>query len=236
MKCEVDNRFVLKDTFEIYDDSINVANQVNSCQLVGRITSDFERSHEQRTMSFVTFRIAVPRNSGKEDIIPVICDVELILEYIDKSPIGRYVNVEGRFCSFLQINEDRTASSKKYLYVRELHITDDKDEFLYPIGTNVVVIEGELNYNSVYRNTPLGRKITELPIICRRPNGRPDHLTAIAWGINALDAADLVKGDRVKITGRLQSRIYNKDGEKTVYEISVKEFEVQTQSKDSLVL
>lgn len=224
MKCEVENRFATQDTFENHNNSITVKKKVNSCQLVGRITSDFERSHEQRTMSFITFRIAVPRKSEKEDIIPVICDVELILDYIDKSPIGRYVNVEGRFCSFLLINEDGTTASKKYLYVRQVHITDDKDEFLDPVGTNMVVIEGELNYNSVYRTTPLGRKITELPIICRRANGRPDHMTAIVWGLNALDAADLVKGDKVKITGRLQSRIYNKDGEKTVYEISVNKF------------
>ena len=89
-----------------------------------------------------------------------------------------------------------------------------------------MVLEGKLSHDSIYRITPLGRKITELPLISFRSNGRPDHITAITWGINALDAADLAKGDRVKVKGRLQSREYNKDDmKKVVYEISVKELE-----------
>ena len=59
-----------------------------------------------------------------------------------------------------------------------------------------------------------------------RRYGRSDYLPCIAWGTQARLAADLTVGNRIRLTGRLQSRTYTKlenghSREKTAFEVSV---------------
>ena len=65
-----------------------------------------------------------------------------------------------------------------------------------------------------------------------RAFGKSDYIPCIAWGRNAQYAARFGVGDRLKLTGRLQSREYQKlldNGEylaRTAYEVSAFTLEV----------
>ena len=73
-----------------------------------------------------------------------------------------------------------------------------------------------------FRYTPSGKAITDLIIAYNRVNGRSDYIPCIAWGRNAFYTAMLDIGTKVDAAGRIQSRIYMKDGNPmTAYEISI---------------
>jgi single-stranded DNA-binding protein len=78
----------------------------------------------------------------------------------------------------------------------------------------------------VYRSTPFGREICDMMLAVNRAFGKSDYVPCIAWGRNAQYASRFRIGDRVRLTGRLQSREYQKlleNGEymiRMAYEVS----------------
>ena len=90
---------------------------------------------------------------------------------------------------------------------------------------NDCILEGPLCREPVYRRTPLGREICDVMLAVPRAFRRADYLPCILWGKTAQLGASCHTRDRLRICGRLQSRIYTKlteDGcaEHTAYEIS----------------
>ena len=82
----------------------------------------------------------------------------------------------------------------------------------------------------VYRTTPFGREITDILLAVNRTHNKSDYIPCIAWGRNAKFAQRLSVGDNIVITGRMQSREYQKKLEddiitKTAYEISISKIE-----------
>ena len=78
----------------------------------------------------------------------------------------------------------------------------------------------------VYRPTPFGKQICDLLLAVNRSYGKSDYIPVIFWGNNAAEAAKLKVGSHITVTGRIQSRDYEKFnacGEKqmrTTYEVS----------------
>ena len=82
-----------------------------------------------------------------------------------------------------------------------------------------------------YRRTPLGREICDVMLAVPRAFRRADYLPCILWGRTALEISVCHTSDRIRICGRLQSRLYTKitdDGpqERTAYEISALSAEI----------
>ena len=83
----------------------------------------------------------------------------------------------------------------------------------------------------MYRSTPFGKQITDILVAVNRNYGKSDYIPVIFWGTNAVKAADLQIGSHISISGRIQSREYEKrmsSGEslqKTTYEVSGFKFE-----------
>ena len=79
----------------------------------------------------------------------------------------------------------------------------------------------------VYRTTPFNREIADLLIAVNRSYNKSDYIPAIAWGRNARFVKNLAVGDKVALSGRIQSREYQKkqdDGTfltMTAYEVSI---------------
>ena len=75
-------------------------------------------------------------------------------------------------------------------------------------------------------------EITDILLAVNRSHNKSDYIPCIAWGRNARLARDFSVGDNVIITGRMQSRKYQKKLEdetvitKTAYEISVSKIEL----------
>ena len=91
---------------------------------------------------------------------------------------------------------------------------------------NEAVLTGTVCKPPVYRQTPLGRQITDLCLAVPRLYRRTDYIPCILWGRTALAAAEYPTGTELTLTGRLQSRTYLKNlGEtsetRTAYELSV---------------
>ena len=79
----------------------------------------------------------------------------------------------------------------------------------------------------IYREIPLGRKITDILLAVNEKNFiHSDYLPCICWFQTAKEVSKLKIGDRIKLYGNIQSREYQKKKEdgtveiRTAYEIS----------------
>ena len=85
--------------------------------------------------------------------------------------------------------------------------------------------------------TPLGREIADVLLAVNRAYGKSDYIPCITWGRSARFAAKQSVGDKITLSGRLQSRVYQKqlpDGtvvEKTAYEVSVGHLELLNEAQ-----
>lgn len=172
-------------------------------------------SHENHGRRFFRFTLSVPRLSGTTDILPVIAEESLLSE-IDPFE-GTMLTVTGQVRS----HNVRTELSRQLLiFVFATGIVAEEGE---PI--NDVIIEGPLCREPTFRRTPLGREICDAMVSVPRAYHRADYLPCILWGRIAQEVSRCHTRDRIRICGRLQSRIYTKlteNGpiERTAYEIS----------------
>ena len=102
---------------------------------------------------------------------------------------------------------------------------------------NEVKLIGYLCKQPTYRTTPFGREITDLLIAVNRTYNKSDYIPCIAWGRNAKYSSYLNVGDKVNISGRIQSREYQKKisedevEAKTAYEVSTSKISLRTRLK-----
>lgn len=188
---------------------------MNQAILRGSLLALPEFSHENHGKIFYRFYLEIPRLSGAVDILPVIADARTLSSF-DLSG-GEMLTVTGQVRSH---NVSTAFKRRLLVFVFALSITAEDGE---PI--NEVIVEGPVCREPTYRRTPLGREICDLMLAVPRPFHRADYLPCILWGRTAQEASQLQIRDRIRITGRLQSRIYTKiteDGaeERTTYEIS----------------
>ena len=178
-------------------------------------------SHENHGRKFYRFLLEVPRLSGAVDILPVIAE-EGLLHQLDPCG-GEMLTVSGQIRSH---NRRTEASRQLLIFVFASAIAAEDGE---PI--NDVVIEGPLCREPTFRRTPLGREICDAMLAVPRAFRRADYLPCILWGRTAQDVARCHTRDRIRICGRLQSRVYTKltdDGpiQRTAYEVSALSAEI----------
>lgn len=187
----------------------------NAITLRGSLQSLPVFSHENHGHRFFRFVLEVPRLSGATDLLPVVVH-EQILNTIDPCA-GSMLTVTGQIRSHNQ-RSDGTRHLLIFVFASGLTVEDGE-----PI--NDVILEGPICKEPIFRRTPLGREICDIMVAVPRSFRRADYLPCILWGRTAQKIALFHTSDRVRITGRLQSRIYTKqtpDGtiERTAYEIS----------------
>jgi len=188
---------------------------VNQIRLRGSLQCLPEYSHDNHGKRFFRFFLEVPRLSGAVDTLPVVAE-ETVLNAMDLSG-GDMLTVTGQIRSHNQRIDGRR---KLLIFVFASSILCEDGE---PI--NDCILEGPLCREPVYRRTPLGREICDVMLAVPRAFRRADYLPCILWGKTAQLGASCHTRDRLRICGRLQSRIYTKlteDGcaEHTAYEIS----------------
>ena len=188
---------------------------VNTITLRGSLRDLPQFSHENHGRRFYRFLLEVPRLSGAIDVLPVIAEEHLVLT-LDPSG-GDMITVTGQIRSH---NQRTDGIRHLIIFVFATTITAESGE---PI--NDVILEGSLCRAPNYRRTPLGREICDVMLAVPRAFRRADYLPCILWGRTALDASSCHTSDKIRIHGRLQSRIYTKltdNGlvERTTYEVS----------------
>ena len=193
----------------------------NQIRLRGNLLSLPEFSHENHGRRFFRFFLEVPRLSGAVDILPVITE-ERVLNAFDLSG-GEMLSVTGQVRSH---NETSETGRHLLIFVFASGITAEDGE---PV--NEVTLEGPICREPTYRRTPLGREICDVMLAVPRAFRRADYLPCILWGRTAQEAAQCHTRDKIRILGRLQSRIYTKiteNGaeERTTYEVSALSAEI----------
>lgn len=172
-------------------------------------------SHENHGRRFFRFYLEVVRLSGAVDTLPVIAE-ESVLGGMDPTG-GGMIRVEGQIRSH-NLRQDGRRRLLIFLFANTV-TAEDGD----PV--NDVTVEGILCREPIYRRTPLGREICDVMLAVPRAFQRADYLPCILWGRTAQEASRCRTRDRIRISGRFQSRMYTKlseEGaqERTAYEIS----------------
>ncbi len=205
----------------------------NHLVLVGKVTSEKVFSHEIYGESFYVFNLEVPRLSGNADIIPITISERLILE--KELEIGDKVAIEGQFRSYNSYENEKnrlilTVFAKDIRYISE----EESSEKV----SNEVTLIGFICKKPIYRQTPFGREISDILLAVNRAYNKSDYIPAIAWGRNARFCQNIEVGTKVKITGRVQSRNYEKklaDGTtqtRTAYEVSISSLEIVNEEEE----
>ena len=203
----------------------------NSLVLMGKVANEKTFSHEIYGEKFYQFSLSVPRLSGNADNIPITISERLFKD--EDIAIGKNVKVNGQFRSYngYENNKNRLVLT---VFVKDIEFLPDGDEVLSDkdVVSNEVDLTGFICKPPIYRQTPFGREITDILIAVNRAYNKSDYIPCIAWGRNARFCSKMPVGTEVKVTGRVQSRNYEKkyeDGtveQRVAYEVSVSNLEV----------
>lgn len=194
---------------------------VNQVILRGSLCNLPEFSHENHGKRFFRFYLDVSRLSGAVDRLPIIAEAK-ILDEIDLSG-GSMLCVTGQIRSH---NTRAEGARHLMIFVFATAICAEEGE-----PANHVILEGPLCREPTYRTTPLGREICDVMLAVPRAFRRADYLPCILWGSTAQAVSACHTRDRLRVLGRMQSRVYTKlteDGpiERTAYEISALSAEI----------
>ena len=205
--------------------NINNSNEFllnNVVYLRGRISKPPIYSHHVFGEGFYETVLEIGRLSEQTDMVPITVSDRLMEENALKE--GQEISVTGQFRSYNKIVDGR---SKLMLTVFVREFVKEDNEFT----ANQVDLTGYVCKEPIFRTTPFKREIADLLIAVNRTYGKSDYIPCIAWGRNAKYAKGLAVGTRIKLSGRIQSRTYQKvleDGlteMRTAYEVSVSRIE-----------
>lgn len=204
---------------------INKEIETNKVCIAGIISSGPVFSHEVFGERFYTMCVDAIRVSGTVDAIPVIVSERLF--DVTQDYCGMEVVVTGQFRS-----RNRHDGTRNRLILSVFAFDIDFEPNGHEKGINEILIEGCICKNPVYRITPSGREIADIMLAVNRDCGKSDYIPCICWGRNAVFASGLEIGSCLRVSGRIQSRDYNKKLEngnievRTAYEVSIRKMEV----------
>ncbi len=194
------------------------AEKNNKVFISGEIVTDAEFSHEVYGEGFYEMNVLVKRLSGQGDILPVTISERIISDKDLK--VGSSIHALGQFRSYNKL-VDGKSKLMLTVFVRELLDTQ------LIKNPNSIVLTGYICKPPIYRTTPFNREIADILIAVNRSYNKSDYIPCIAWGRNARFAKNLEVGEKIAVSGRIQSREYQKritdDDVKimTAYEVSI---------------
>ena len=195
-----------------------LAEKNNKVFISGEILTEAVFSHEVYGEGFYEMNVLVKRLSGQGDVLPVTISERLISDRDLK--VGVTINALGQFRSY---NKLVGGKSKLMLTVFVRELLDEVPSR----NPNSIVLTGYICKQPIYRTTPFNREIADILIAVNRSYNKSDYIPCIAWGRNARFAKNLAVGDKIAVSGRIQSREYQKkitdDDIKilTAYEVSI---------------
>jgi len=200
-----------------YEQSENTQEN-NRVFLMGKVLTEPVPSHEIFGEEQYEFTLAISRLSNITDNIPITVSAEQIKS--NTITPGSLIAIRGQFRSYNKIVGDR---SKLMLtvFAQEFVPTENVE------NSNLIELTGYLCKAPIYRTTPFNREIADILVAVNREYNKSDYIPAIAWGKYARAAKNMLVGDKINISGRIQSREYQKrfpDGTsetRVAYEISI---------------
>jgi len=209
----------------------------NYLTLVGKVTGEKKFSHEIYGERFFVFNLEISRLSGNADIIPITVSERLATDEMLTS--GKNLLVKGQFRSYNSYENEKsrlilTVFAKDVVELEENYEDEQEENEIVKkdMVTNEVVLVGYICKKPIYRQTPFGREIADVLLAVNRAYNKSDYIPTIAWGRNARFCQNLEVGTKVKLVGRVQSRMYEKKYEdgtvenRVAYEVSIGSLEV----------
>lgn len=207
----------------------------NYLTLVGKVTGEKKFSHEIYGERFYVFNLEIARLSGNADIIPITVSERLVTDEVLTE--GKNLLVKGQFRSYNSYDNEKnrlilTVFAKDVVEVEESNQEEESEIVKKDMVTNEVVLVGFICKKPIYRQTPFGREIADILLAVNRAYNKSDYIPTIAWGRNARFCQNLEVGTKVKLVGRVQSRMYEKKHEdgtvenRVAYEVSIGSLEV----------
>lgn len=197
--------------------------QNNYIILSGQIASDFNYSHQVYGEAFYSFSLLSKRLSETYDTLPVTVSERLLIDI--EAQRGQFVTVTGQLRSYNSYSEGKTHLILT-VFAKDIAVNEEKSRDI-----NSIQLNGYICKPPVYRTTPFGREIADVLVAVNRAYNKSDYIPVICWGRNARFASNLEVGSNIMLTGRMQSRTYQKKlsetelVEKTAYEVSVSKIE-----------
>ena len=197
--------------------------ETNQVKIAGEVIENFTFDHEVYGEKFYVAAVRVPRLSETHDIIRVMVSERLVDVSADWA--GSWIRINGQFRSVNKKQPEGRSKLELYVFALEVEALETLD--VPNEDMNSIVLDGYYCKEPVYRETPLGRKVTDILFAVNRANGKSDYIPCICWGRSALFAARFETGAHFILNGRIQSRVYRKrleDGnyeERTAWEVSV---------------
>ncbi len=212
---------------------VNGRGESNVATVSGVIVNKPVFGHEIYGEAFYYFDVKVNRLSNSYDVIPVT--VSERLADFSEYEIGRYIEVDGQFRSYNAMQPDGSTKLMLTVFARDIIFFEDGQSL--ESDKNIVVLDGFICKKPVYRKTPFNREITDFLLAVNRSYNKSDYIPCISWGRNARFCGKRSVGENVRVTGRMQSRKYEKkfeDGtviEKVAYEVSVSQIEINRENE-----
>lgn len=192
--------------------------QNNKVFVKGVIVTEAKFSHEVYGEGFYEMEVNVKRLSGQSDILPVTISERLIESH--NLSVGSTLSAIGQFRSYNKL-VDGKSKLMLTVFVREIVGGEGAK------NPNNVVLSGYICKPPVYRTTPFSREIADVLIAVNRAYNKSDYIPCIAWGRNARFVKNLGVGEKIAVSGRIQSREYVKKLSETesktltAYEVSI---------------
>lgn len=208
----------------------NVQTPNNYIKIIGEVASEFTFTHEFYGEKFYSFFVKCSRLSEASDILPVTISERIMTDDIRTQ--GAPIAITGQIRSYNSYENNKSHLILS-IFAKEVVYCPETEE-----NPNTVVLNGYICRKPIYRTTPFGREISDVLIAANRSYNKSDYIPCIAWGRNAKFTAGLEVGTNIKVTGRMQSRKYQKKIsedeilDKTAYEVSVSRIEILTDAND----
>lgn len=216
-KIKKERKIIMKEQSESNNNMLYKSLKGNNATLIGSI-DNVVYSHSIKYETFYKAILVVPRQSNATDRLPLIIPSRVLGPNTIKKNATYYIYGELR--SYNQYEDNK---SKLVLAIFAQQIVEVKND---NVGINEINLEGFICKPTIFRVTPLGREISDILIAVNRQYNKSSYIPCISWWNKARYASHLRIGDHIRLTGRFQSRLYDKlsDGnieQKCAYELSI---------------
>ncbi len=234
----------------------------NFGQLLGRVASEPQLSHQFEGEKFYEFNLEVARLSQTVDVIPVTVSERIIKANDIVLKEGNDVAINGEFRSYNKVVDGKSRLMLHFFvheFVKEEELVGAASmcDFMgnyasqnYQDGANhnIIKLEGYICKQPLGRVTPFNKEICDVLLAINRTKHsnralcKSDYIPCIMWGRNARFVEKLNVGSKIKLIGRIQSRDYNKvlpDGKieiRTAYEVSCQALAIMEKEGDAQIL
>lgn len=193
----------------------------------GTVSGEVKEDHETHGEKFYRFTVEVVRCSGTKDLLPCLIPGWLYDAAMIKPEVS--VRLSGQLRSY----NDRAEGERKShlvlnIFVKEIEALNGCSG----LGCNNIYLNGFLCKEPVYRRTPKGKEIADCLLAVNLAYGKSAYIPCICWGHTARRAGKLPVGANIELSGRIQSRVYQRENEtedRVAYEVSAFELEPCTE-------